>query len=327
MRKLYKNWFLVGRLTGGGRARKLEFELEIFEMGRFAGWLVGAGVIGALLLGVPIEKAAALTQAEILQKLKPVLVFTVVDKTNQPLLVRPPDGESGALTAGVFIAPEDAEQFINNFKAKDAERGNQLRVLPVSLANLYMLQQQSRSQPQEVQLALIPSRDQVSWAQTLLLTSGRKVGDLQGTPIFVAVLGKQKKYLTLKQDEGTVVPFYLAKADLLAFIELYRREQKDPNAPIGIEVLSLEEMLQSLEERNDTKLNQIRLIAPKASFDYLEAKGTAKAAPAAPAPVTPPAAAAPAASAPPAPAPPAAAPKAPPTSASEGLAPTPPADP
>ncbi|MGL5808235.1 MAG: Tic22 family protein, partial [Xenococcaceae cyanobacterium] len=71
------------------------------------------GLVGSTFLGAwgSLDlKALALPQEQILQKLKPVPVFTITDQQGAPLVA---SGENNAKVAGVFISQQDAQNFVS----------------------------------------------------------------------------------------------------------------------------------------------------------------------------------------------------------------------
>ncbi|UFP93765.1 Tic22 family protein [Gloeobacter morelensis] len=232
-------------------------------------WVQG---LAAVLVSATVwsPEASALTQEQIIEKLKPVVLFTVATADGKPLLSLPPDGSKGPLVAGVYFSPQDAEAFVAAFKKKDAARGAQLRVQPVSLGNLYRLRLESRGSEEEVTLAFFANRTEVEWALSLLQAAGRKPEDLQGAPLFAATVNSGKKqYLTLQQNNRTVVPVYFTKQDVTAFVDRYRRQQTNPSAPVTVEVLDLEGILEALQEPTDAQIEKVMLVTPRASLDYV----------------------------------------------------------
>ncbi|BAC91554.1 Tic22 family protein [Gloeobacter violaceus] len=232
---------------------------------RVQGWAAAILVSSIVWSG----EVLALTQAQIIEKLKPVVLFTVATADGKPLLSLPPDGSKGPLVAGVYFSPQDAEAFVAAFKKKDAARGGQLRVQPVSLGNLYRLRLESRGTEEEVTLAFFANRTEVEWALSLLQAAGRKPEDLQGAPLFAATVNAGKKqYLTLQQNNRTVVPVYFTKQEMTAFIDRYRRQQANANVPVTVEVLDLEGILEALQEPTDSQTKKVMLVTPKAALDY-----------------------------------------------------------
>lgn len=230
------------------------------------------GLLGLALLqlfGSSIP-ALALPQPQIIQKLQPVVVFTVVNESGAPLLST--DAAGGPPSLGVFLTPKDAETFIASFKSQEDIRASQLRVQTISLAQLYQMQTASRGRTNEMKLTFFPERDQVSWAQTTLLMTGRRLDELKGTPLFAAVISRGRQYLTLKIDGKHLIPLYFTKADIQAFVERYRRQANDPKAEVEIRFFSLEEVLEAFQKSNDPLTERFILMPSKVVIEYVRSQ-------------------------------------------------------
>ena len=80
--------------------------------------LIGSTVLGALVAGG--LQVLALTPEQIIQKLRPIPVFTIADAKGAPLVASPPNGEKGGPVAGVFISQKDANAFLENLKEQES---------------------------------------------------------------------------------------------------------------------------------------------------------------------------------------------------------------
>lgn len=240
--------------------------------------IAGSAIIGSSLIGT--MQALALPQDQIVKKLGAVPVFTITDSKGAPLVASVPKNQNqGAASnrqnqqtsvAGVFINQKDAQAFVEQLKTKNPELAKTVRVVPVSLGEVYKLDQANQNKPNSLDVAYVPSQNQVNAAMNLLRQSGQKnVNQFNGTPLFVARAGKEKGYLTVKQANQEIIPFFFNKEELQSMLERFKKQQPKLASSIEIQVVNLEGVLQTLKTRNDQELNQIMLVPPQESIQFV----------------------------------------------------------
>ena len=229
--------------------------------------LVGGAIMGSSVIGsMPVM---ALPQEQIVQKLGPVPVFTITDNKGAPLVASVPNSKEKGSLAGVFINQKDALAFVEQLKTKNPQLAKTVRVVPVSLGEIYKLDQANQNKPNSLNVAYVPSKQQVTAALALLKQSGQKVNQFNGTPLFVAKAGKEKGYLTIKQANQQVIPFFFNKEELQTMLERFKKQQPNLASTIEIQVVNLEGVLKTLQTGNDQQLNQIMLIPPRESIQFV----------------------------------------------------------
>lgn len=229
--------------------------------------LVGSAIMGSSLIGgMPV---LALPQEQILQKLGPVPVFTITDNKGAPLVASAPNSQNKGSLAGVFINQKDAQAFVAQLKTKNPNLAKSVRVVPVSLGEVYKLDQANQNKPNALDVAYVPSKQQVDAALALLRQNGQKVNRFNGTPLFVAKAGKQEGYLTIKQANQQVIPFFFNKEELQTMLDRFKKQQPSLASTIKIQVVNLEGVLKTLQSGKDQQLNQIMLIPPRESIEFV----------------------------------------------------------
>lgn len=239
---------------------------SMFSLGAKLG-IISSAIVGSAIFGT--MSAFSLPQDQIVQKLGPVPVFTITDAKGAPLVASNSDNKKEGGVAGVFINQKDAEAFVNQLKTKNPELAKTVRVVPVSLGEVYKLDQASSSKPNSLDFAYVPAKQQVDAAMAILKQSGQDEKKFQGTPLLVAKAGKEKGYLTVKQADKQVIPFFFNKEELQAMLDKFKKQQPDLASTVEIQVVNLEGVIETMQSRNDTQLNQIMLVPPKASIDFV----------------------------------------------------------
>jgi Tic22-like family len=221
--------------------------------------LIGSAVLAPLALGA--NPAAALPQKDVLDKLGPVLVYTVfaVDETKKeavPLTAEIKQGDKKFNVAWVFFTKEDAQKFVNDQKAdatelqkKDPKSGaDQLAILsktvvaPDSLATFYSAAMASKS---ALKIQFVPIAKQVSQAKAL-------EAKFTGVPLFRVNFGQNRN--------GT--SFFFSKEDLESELAALKTSDAKLASDAKIEVIPLEGLIDVLSTQDSEDLKKIRILAP-----------------------------------------------------------------
>lgn len=230
--------------------------------------LVGSTLAMSLLMGT--LQVLALTQEQIVQKLRPIPVFTIANNDGAPLVAAPPNGQKGNPVAGVFINQQDAQAFLDGLKNRSPEVAKNVRVVPVSLAEVYQLNQVTKEKKEKLDFTFVPSQQQVTTAQALVKQSDKKDQQFTGTPLFVARGGAEKGYLTIQQGNKSVIPMFFKKEELQSLMDRFKQQDPKVASTLEIQVLNLEGVIEVLRTKNDPQLEQIVLVPPRESIEYVQ---------------------------------------------------------
>jgi nickel transport protein len=218
-------------------------------------------------------KALALSNAQIDEKLRPVPVFVITDAQGAPLIASVPkkgEGQSGNdSVTGIFISQQDAQAFVEQLKTRNPQLAASVRVMPVSLGEIYQLSQANKGKPEEVQFSYVPAPQQVQSAKTVLQQTGQQVNEFNGVPLFLARGGPENGYLTIQRNQQEVIPLFFNKEELQELVERFKQQQPNVTATIKIEVVTLESVLEALRTEDGPFLNQLILVPPRESLDFV----------------------------------------------------------
>nr|WP_290222723.1 Tic22 family protein [Trichocoleus desertorum] len=244
-------------------------------MKSFVRWSAVLGLVGGALLGPSIAgdmAALALPKEQVLQKLRAVPMFTIADAQGAPLVASAPNaanGQKNTPVAGVFVSQQDAQAFLNNLKTKNPDLAKNVKVMPVSLAEVYELSLANKNKPDGLTFAFVPTQQQVASAVALLKQSGQKVERFNGVPLFIARGGKNKGYLTVKRGNQQIIPLFLKKEELQNMVQRLNQQQPDLAASVDIQVVNLEGVIQTLTDSNNKELEEVAIVAPQESIEFL----------------------------------------------------------
>jgi len=233
-----------------------------------ARWSATLGLAGSLLFGA--AAVMALPQEEIVKKLQSVPVFAIADAQGAPLVATPAQGENARPVAGVFVSHQDAQAFLTRLQQSNPELARSVRVISVSLSEVYKLNQTARDNSESLDFTIVPMDQQVQNATQLLRQQGQPIeGEFNGVPLFIARGGVDKGYLTIQQGNVRVIPIFFKKDELEALLNRFKQQQPDLANTIEIQVVNLEGVLKTLQESNNPELNQLVFIPPRESLEYV----------------------------------------------------------
>lgn len=231
--------------------------------------IVGATMLSSLVIGS--LEVLALTQEQILQKLAPVLVFTINNETGQTVIreIRNQQQNRTAKVAGIFISQKDAQAFLDKMKTENPQLANNMQVVPRSLAEVYQLEEANKNKPEALNFAYVPTQQQVDSALTVLRQTGKNVNQFEGVPLFVLSGGPDKSYLAAQRGEQQIIPFFFSKEEVQEEVERIKKQQPNLASSLQIDVVPLEGLIEAWKNRKEEWLSKIELIPSKESRDLL----------------------------------------------------------
>ncbi len=237
--------------------------------------LVAAASLGPALLPTLLpqpSRAMALTLDQIVEKLKPIPVFTLANDQGEPLIATPPataTDKKPAPIAGAFIDEKDAEAFLASLKTNNPALAKTVHIVPLSLGSVYALTQKNPDTPGYLAFSYVPNQQQVQAALALLKQQGQNLTQFNGVPLFVARGGAQKTYLTIKIDGKEVIPLFFDEQQLEALLAKFKKEQPAIASTLEVQVLNLEGMLELMRKNNGPQFDQLVLVPSQDSLDYI----------------------------------------------------------
>lgn len=243
--------------------------------------LCASTLAATFLAGAP--RAIALTDAEVIERLRSVPVFTIADENGSPLVAAPTGvAEDGSATVtpvtGVFISQEDAEAFLTGLREASPDLGDDVQVVPVSLAEVYQLAVTSQENNLGLEFVFVPMVEEVQSAVTLLEEQGFTVDEFEGVPLFIArSLEGEGGFLTIEAgdiDAGqstpeSFIPIFFEQVQIETMLSRLQQSQPALANTVEIQVINLEGLIETLQTSDNEELNRILLIPPTDSLQYV----------------------------------------------------------
>lgn len=251
-------------------------------MKSFVRWGAMFGLVGGALLGsaAAVPSAQALSEEEILQKLQSVPVFAITDAEGSPLIASIPNSQQNNETtdvAGVFISAEDANRFVERLREEQPGVADDIQVTVISLAEVYRLDQQSRSNNTPLEFSYVPTREEVDAAVSVLVESDRQDELSQqngeyiypGVPLFLATAGPNQGYMTLEYEGEVVIPVFFDRSDLEEVVARFQEQQPDFAESVRTDVVQLEGVLQTLRDENNEVVEQLMFVPDSDALEFV----------------------------------------------------------
>lgn len=244
-------------------------------MKSFVRWSATASLVGSVLAGSLFSGVApvrALTEDQIVEKLTPIPVFTIVvvegkDVRPLPLMYEAttkPNGQNNAkpekkMVPGLrfFMAKQDAQSFLDELKKKNNDLPKTAQVVSIPLAEAYRQAQQVKQKKDPAVIELAPIKQQVDAATAMLKQGGQNVNQFPGVPLFAVRFGPDKGYVPVvnQAEKKEFIPIFFTKEDAQNLLN----QVKPKAAAADIQVLTMDSVIENLR-KNDPWLSQVFLI-------------------------------------------------------------------
>ncbi len=241
--------------------------------------VASAATISTLaLIAIPtfIAPVQALTEAQVLERLNGIPVFTITDDKGSPLLGS--STQSGKTKSPqvllFFLNPEDAQSTLSQIKKSNPAVGNKARIVIRSMNDAYDVIKKNQNK-KEITFQIVPAKASVESAKTILTSQGKPADKLPNVPVFFATGGKAKDQglLTLEQNGKQLVPFFFDQKDLQGLIDKAKQQQPDVANATKIQVTSLFQVLDSMVTTKDNKPNpdteRFTFVPSRSAFEYV----------------------------------------------------------
>ncbi|MBW4562979.1 MAG: hypothetical protein KME32_17890 [Mojavia pulchra JT2-VF2] len=244
-------------------------------------WSATLGLVGSTLLGTVFAgnlPVLALSEQQIKDKLDSVPVYLVTNDKGLPLSRPLPENQNGQKGAGsvtgVYMSRQEAQKFITELRSAQAkdpkiqEMVKSLQVTAVPLGVIYQQLQQSKNQPNRLVFAFKPVDQEIKGAMDLLRQSGQKVEQFKSVPIFAVRFAPDQGYVPIKvnSDNQQMIPLFLSKQDAQGLLNQVK--PKFPKA--DIQVIDVDGVIKTLQDKNDAWLNQVVLVPSPESREYIK---------------------------------------------------------
>ena len=241
-------------------------------------WGLTLGLAGSVMftgiLGMNNLQALALPQEQVVKTLQEVPVFTLTNPKGEFVVISRKNQSKTISQVGFFISQKDAQTFLEDrLKKENPQLASTIQITPVSLADYYKLVvENNKKKDSNVVFTLVPAKQQVDQAVTMLNNGGKTDKKFDGIPLFVPKFKQENSSLTIpKGQEGKerLIPFYFEKEQAVALLEAFKKAKPQEAANTEIQVLDLYRVIDTLSSSNDPSTNKIFLFPSRESIEFI----------------------------------------------------------
>lgn len=254
-------------------------------------WSATLGLVGSTLLGsvfLPNLPAQALTEEQIVQKLRTVPVFVITTPEGDPLTRSVTEGQNKVYISDVYLSGQEAQKVINdlrNLNTTDPEQARlvqlarTLQVRPFPLALIYQELRENADQPNRLRFAFQPVQQDWNAALDLLRRSGQQADQLDAVPLFLVRFGPDQGYVAVQRsgnNQDAIIPVFFSQQEAQNLLSQVKREHQQAD----IQVVDINRVIGTLRDGNDQQLDKVELIPSREALEFVRSLQPASPAPA-----------------------------------------------
>jgi nickel transport protein len=223
-------------------------------------------ILGSTILSV--TQVFALPQAEVVEKLSPVPVFSITNDEGDPLLFQVGNNPNAA-RMNVFVSPQDAQNFVNTLKQQNPEAANTYNnVTPFPLGQIYQIAIENKDEENPIIFSFQPKQNEVNSAVTIAKRENPQVNEWKGVPLFLATFKQNGQEVYLPTEQGKI-PLFFEKAGLQAEIDRLKQSQPEIGNLVEIKVIRLEDLITAFHNEDDNSLRNMILVPSAESLQFI----------------------------------------------------------
>jgi nickel transport protein len=159
---------------------------------------------------------------------------------------------------------------VDGLKARNPQLGNSVQVTTVSLAEIFELAVRQQNNNDALRFYFVPMRQQVETARTVLQQNRQNPENFEGVPLFFLESTQEGGgYLTIQQGNQRVIPVFFTQQDLQAMVNRITQQEPSLAGRTRVQVTSLETLIQVFQSSDDPDLNQVVLVPPRETLEYI----------------------------------------------------------
>ncbi|GBF80236.1 Tic22 family protein [Aphanothece sacrum] len=220
-------------------------------------WGITLSLIASTLIPTWLSQSSAvlaLPEADIVQMLSGIPVFTFLDAQGAPLVAQL---EDKTIFASIFMSQRDAQQALAQFQKDKPDLASQYKIKVISLGKIYQFARKNSTQSQRFVLQYVPTQVEFDAAKKVAGINGQPYQG--GVPVYIANGGPGKGYLTIKQNNQDIVPVFFEQGAIQKMVDELKKNNPEVGSTLKIEVIPLNILIANLEQQDDEFWKSIRL--------------------------------------------------------------------
>jgi Tic22-like family len=222
--------------------------------------------ISAPLVAIAPLPAQALPEAQIVEKLQKVPVFTITNGTGNFLQQSVKSAGTTHLFTPVFMELKDAASFLKKMKKDQPQNAKVAQITVVPLSEVYKLQIEAQKKADNMSFVFFPTEQQIKSALTILKKPYQN-NAVYPVPLFMIAIEQQKQFVTVQ--ENNLTPLFLGKQEAQQWLDRVRKKDPKLVAKAEIKVNYLQSVLKDFQAQNYPGQQQLVLVPSAESVDSI----------------------------------------------------------
>jgi Tic22-like family len=207
--------------------------------------------------------AQALPEAQVLQKLQEIPVFTITNGKGGIYKENVGTGAKAKVFTRVFIGMKDAQTFLQSFRKSKVKEAKLAQITPIPLSAIYKLQIEKKD---NISFVFFPTEPQLKNALAILKKQYQP-NAVYPVPLFMVAIKQKDQYVTIQRNKLT--PLFFEKEDAQRWLETVKKQDPKLVANAEIKVNYLQNILEDLHGRTYPGQEQLVLVTSRENQDIV----------------------------------------------------------
>lgn len=216
-------------------------------------------------VGMHALPAQALPEAQIIEKLQKIPVFTITNGTGNFLQQSVTASGTTKLITPVYMELKDAAEFLKKLKKEQPKQSKVAQITVVPMSEVYKLQMEAQKKAANISFVFFPAEQQLKNAQ--LLKKPFQPNAFYPVPLFMIAIEQQGKYVTIQ--ENNLTPLFFDKQQAQQWLGRVRKKDAKLAAKAKIKVNYLHVVLKDFQSQNYSAQQQLVLVPSAESVESI----------------------------------------------------------
>ena len=210
--------------------------------------------------------AQALPEAQVLQKLQEIPVFTITNGKGGIFKENAGTGAKARVFTRVFISIKDAQTFLQSFRKSKLKEAKLAQITPIPLSAIYKLQLAAKEKNDNMSFVFFPTEPQLKNALAIL-KKPYQPNAVYPVPLFMVAIKQKDQYVTIQRNKLT--PLFFEREDAQRWLDTVKKQDPKLVANAEIKVNYLQNILEDLHGRNYPGQEQLVLVPSRENQDIV----------------------------------------------------------
>lgn len=211
----------------------------------------------SLALTILPRPAQALPEAQVVDKLQKVPVFTITNKTGNFFQQSIGAAGNSRLSTPVFMELKDAVSFLKKLKKDQPQSSKVAQITIVPLSEVYKLQIEAKKRSDNMSFVFVPTAQQLKNALGIINKPYQK-NTAYRVPLFLIAIEQKNQYMTIQTNNLTSL--FFDKQEAQQWLNAFKKTDPKLAAKAKIKVNYLQNVLEDFAGRNYPEQQQLVLV-------------------------------------------------------------------